>query len=222
MAVIIAAVVAARPATANDDTPARVGPVAGDVLKRPDIIGTQEGLFAQLEDIQTDLPNYYDSVGLPGRWLSRGSDAGLLRQPSTRRARVRSLLAVRHPDLTGPQAWAGAAPAWSPGSGSSTTEPTPSFTPSTPTPSLPIVATGDFNAPAGTGQTVFDRLATGGTFPDTWGSWRQLRGRRRPAEHDRGQGRLHPAVPHRIDDRGRYDRRELRAQRALLTEMIRT
>jgi endonuclease/exonuclease/phosphatase family metal-dependent hydrolase len=35
-------------------------------------------------------------------------------------------------------------------------------------PPLPVIATGDFNEPAGLGQTVFDRLVTDGPLADTW------------------------------------------------------
>jgi endonuclease/exonuclease/phosphatase family metal-dependent hydrolase len=35
-------------------------------------------------------------------------------------------------------------------------------------PSLPVVATGDFNEPAAAGQTVYDLLVSSGRFVDTW------------------------------------------------------
>ncbi len=57
------------------DTPPNSWPERRPVVKRllrqerPQIIGTQEGLYQQLRDIQSDLPSYYDSIGEGG---SRG------------------------------------------------------------------------------------------------------------------------------------------------------
>ncbi|PRX97111.1 endonuclease/exonuclease/phosphatase family protein [Allonocardiopsis opalescens] len=49
-------------------------PVLAALLQReqPTVIGTQEGLYAQLNDIQADLPNPYDSIGVGRQGGSRG------------------------------------------------------------------------------------------------------------------------------------------------------
>src|SRR5262245_31952743 len=45
-------------------------PVMGDCIRsvNPDVIGTQEGLYRQLKDLQTDLPEY--------AWIGLGRDGG--------------------------------------------------------------------------------------------------------------------------------------------------
>jgi endonuclease/exonuclease/phosphatase family metal-dependent hydrolase len=59
--------------TAPNSWPER-RPVVRELLReeKPDIIGTQEGLYRQLRDIQVDLPAAYDSIGLGREGGSRG------------------------------------------------------------------------------------------------------------------------------------------------------
>jgi hypothetical protein len=51
------------------DTPPNSWPERRPVMKqlllqeKPALIGTQEGLYQQLRDIQADLPSWYDSIG---------------------------------------------------------------------------------------------------------------------------------------------------------------
>ena len=56
-------------ATGADNWPAR-RPVMADLFKNttPDLIGTQEGLYAQLKDIASDLPNH--------SWIGLGREGG--------------------------------------------------------------------------------------------------------------------------------------------------
>ena len=60
------------------DTPPNSWPERRPVMRqllqreRPDIIGTQEGLYRQLRDIGDDLPPHYDSIGLGRDGGSRG------------------------------------------------------------------------------------------------------------------------------------------------------
>ena len=46
--------------------------------ERPDIVGTQEGLYRQLRDIADDLPQHYDSIGLGRDGGSRGEAMQIL------------------------------------------------------------------------------------------------------------------------------------------------
>jgi hypothetical protein len=60
-------------------------PVMSDLIERhaPDVIGTQEGLYQQLKDLEEDLPEY--------RWIGTGRDGG---SRGARAAGVRPFLAL--------------------------------------------------------------------------------------------------------------------------------
>lgn len=225
MAGILAATMMGGPVAADDDTLAKVGPVARDELhvmsfnlrfassqppnswqerrpvvrrllrvERPHIIGTQEGLFQQLNDIESDLPNHYESLGLGRDGGSHGEAMQVFYD-----SRRLDVLEYDHywlsdtPDVIGSQTWGGCCPrmvTWVRFFDNRTD--TEFYTVNTHfeafsaqarelsaklvvqrvteelDPSLPVVATGDFNAAAGAGRTVFDVLVTDGPFLDTW------------------------------------------------------
>ena len=171
-------------------------PVMAELLQntQPDIIGTQEGLFEQLNDISEDLGPDYDSIGL-GR---DGGSHGEFMQIYFNTDRLQ-LLSYDHywlsdtPDVIGSQTWEGCCPRM-------VTQATfldldtdeqfhlinthfEAFDAETRALSadlmlersqdmldddLPILVTGDFNEPADAGETVYDALVTDGPFVDTW------------------------------------------------------
>jgi endonuclease/exonuclease/phosphatase family metal-dependent hydrolase len=171
-------------------------PVMRELLRheRPQLIGTQEGLYQQLRDIEADLPDHYDSIG-EGR---DGGSAGEAMQIfyDTRRLVP---LAYDHywlsdtPDVVGSKTWGGCCPrmvTWirflDRTSGEQFYALNTHFEAFDAVareksarlvlqraeqefdPSLPVIATGDFNEPAGAGRTVYDLLVTNGPFLDTW------------------------------------------------------
>jgi endonuclease/exonuclease/phosphatase family metal-dependent hydrolase len=216
LAVMLSAVLAAMPAPAAakdpdalhvmsfnlrfaSDTPPNSWPERRPVMaqllrqERPDLLGTQEGLYQQLRDIEADLPSYYDSIG-EGR---DGGSSGEAMQIfyDTRRM---DPLEYDHfwlsdtPDVVGSKTWGGCCPrmvTWvrfldrltgtqfyavnthfeafdalaREKSARLLLERMEGFDPA-----LPVIATGDFNEPARTGLTVYDLLVTNGPLLDTW------------------------------------------------------
>jgi endonuclease/exonuclease/phosphatase family metal-dependent hydrolase len=159
----------------------------------PDLIGTQEGLYQQLRDIQTDLPDYYDSIG-EGR---EGGSAGEAMQIFYDTRRLDPLEYGHYwlsdtPETIGSQTWGGCCPrmvTWIRFADLRTG--TQFYAINTHLEAfdadararsadlilermgrldadLPVVMTGDFNEPAAEGQTVYDRLVTNGPLLDTW------------------------------------------------------
>ncbi|WP_020579080.1 endonuclease/exonuclease/phosphatase family protein [Actinopolymorpha alba] len=170
-------------------------PVMRELLRaeRPALIGTQEGLYQQLRDIQADLPPYYDSIGLGRQGGSR--DEAMQIFFDTRRL---DPLEYDHywlsdtPNVIGSQTWGGCCPrmvtwirfldkrtgaefyavnthfeAFSADARAKSAALVLSRLPNF-DPDLPVVMTGDFNEAAATGQTVYDRLVTNGPLLDTW------------------------------------------------------
>ena len=171
-------------------------PVLRNLLlaQRPHVIGTQEGLYGQLRDIQADLPASYDSIGLGRDGGSRGEAMQVFYD--TRRLEP---LEYDHfwlsdtPDVVGSQTWGGCCPrmvtwvrfrdlesggqlyvlnthleAFDATARSLSAELILQRVAAEFDPDLPVVVTGDFNEPAAPGRTVFDTLVTDGPWVDTW------------------------------------------------------
>lgn len=164
--------------------------------ERPDVIGTQEGLPQQLRDIESDLPSCYDSIG-EGRDGGRGEAMQVFYD--SRRVDVQE---VGHywlsdtPYVAGSKSWAGCCRrmvTWIRFLHSATglefyavNTHLEAFSAETRAksadlilermnhldPALPVLLTGDFNEPATTGATVYDKLVTNGPLVDTWESAR--------------------------------------------------
>jgi endonuclease/exonuclease/phosphatase family metal-dependent hydrolase len=182
------------------DTPPNSWPERRPVMRRllrqerPQLLGTQEGLYQQLRDIQADLPRHYDSIG-EGR---DGGSAGEAMQIfyDTRRL---DPLEYRHywlsdtPDVIGSKTWGGCCPrmvtwirfldrvtgkqfyavnthfeAFDALARQLSADLMLQRAGEEFAPALPVIATGDFNEPARAGATVYDRLVTNGPFLDTW------------------------------------------------------
>jgi endonuclease/exonuclease/phosphatase family metal-dependent hydrolase len=170
-------------------------PVMRELLLRaqPDLIGTQEGLFAQLQDIQADLPARYDSIGLGREGGSRG-EFMMIFYDTTRL----TPLEFDHywlsdtPEVIGSQTWGGCCPrmvTWVRFRDLRTDEEFYALNTHLEAfsadarersallirdrladfdPDLPVVVTGDFNEAAGTGSTAYNTLVSDGPFIDTW------------------------------------------------------
>lgn len=161
--------------------------------ERPDVIGTQEGLYLQLRDIESDLPAYYDSIG-EGR---RGGRRGEAMQVFYDSRRLNPLEFSHYwlsdtPDVVGSKTWAGCCPrmvTWIRFLDGTTGQQfyvvnthLEAFSAETRAksadlilermqrlnPALPVLMTGDFNEAAKNGATVYDKLVTDGPFVDTW------------------------------------------------------
>ena len=171
-------------------------PVTRALLRqeRPHIIGTQEGLYRQLRDIQADLPSYYDSIGLGREGGSKGEAMQIFYD--TRRL---DPLEYDHywlsdtPDVIGSKTWGGCCPrmvtwikfldlatgkqfyavnshfeAFDAVARQKSAELLIARAQQEFDPALPVIVTADFNEPARTGGTVYDLLVTNGPFDDTW------------------------------------------------------
>jgi endonuclease/exonuclease/phosphatase family metal-dependent hydrolase len=171
-------------------------PVMRNLLRRerPDLLGTQEGLYQQLRDIQADLPSYYDSIG-------QGRDGGSHGEAMQIFYDTRRLDPLEYdhywlsdtPDVVGSQTWGGCCPrmvtwirfldrrtnrqfyalnthfeAFDAQARSNSADLVLERMGQEFDPALPVIATGDFNEAARTGATVYDKLVTNGPFLDTW------------------------------------------------------
>ena len=171
-------------------------PVMRELLRqeRPELLGTQEGLYQQLRDIEADLPNHYDSIG-EGR---EGGSHGEAMQIFYDTRRLQPLEYDHYwlsdtPDVVGSKTWGGCCPrmvTWI--RFADTTTGRQFYAVNTHfeafdaearrksaelllaraeqdfDPSLPVIVTGDFNEAAREGRTVYDLLVTNGPFVDTW------------------------------------------------------
>ncbi len=170
-------------------------PVVRDLLRRerPQLIGTQEGLYQQLRDIEADLPAHYDSIG-------QGRDGGSHGEAMQIFYDTRRLDPLEYdhfwlsdtPDVVGSKTWGGCCPrmvTWirflDRRTGEQLYAVNTHFEAFDATareksarlllermqdfdPALPVIVTGDFNEPASPGQTVYDLLVTSGPLLDTW------------------------------------------------------
>ena len=182
------------------DTPPNSWPERRPVMRRllreelPHLIGTQEGLYEQLRDIQSDLPSSYDSIG-------QGRDGGSHGEAMQIYYDTRRLDPLEYdhywlsdtPDVVGSKTWGGCCPrmvtwirfldrrtggqfyavnthfeAFDAEARRKSAELMLQRSAAEFDPALPIVATGDFNEPAGAGHTVFDLLVTNGPLVDSW------------------------------------------------------
>jgi endonuclease/exonuclease/phosphatase family metal-dependent hydrolase len=188
------------------DTPPNSWPERRPVMKellraeKPHLLGTQEGLYQQLRDIQVDLPAHYDSIGLGREGGSRGEAMQIFFD--TRRL---DPLEYDHywlsdtPDVVGSKTWGGCCPrmvtwirfldkrtgdqfyalnthfeAFDAVARQKSAQLVLAKLAEQFDPALPVIATGDFNEPAITGRTVYDLLVTNGPFVDSWveATWR--------------------------------------------------
>jgi endonuclease/exonuclease/phosphatase family metal-dependent hydrolase len=171
-------------------------PVTRELLRRekPHIIGTQEGLYQQLRDIQSDLPRHYDSIG-------QGRDGGSHGEAMQIYYDTRRLDPLEYdhywlsdtPDVVGSQTWGGCCPrmvtwirfldrytdqqfyalnthfeAFDATAREKSAQLVLARMASDFDPALPVIATGDFNEAARTGATVYDILVTNGPLLDSW------------------------------------------------------
>lgn len=171
-------------------------PVMRELLRdeKPHLLGTQEGLYQQLRDIQADLPAHYDSIGLGRDGGSRGEAMQVFFD--TRRL---DPLEYDHywlsdtPDVIGSKTWGGCCPrmvtwirfldrrtgeqfyalnthfeAFDAVAREKSAQLVLARMAEEFDPALPVIATGDFNEAALPGRTVYDLLVTNGPFADSW------------------------------------------------------
>ncbi|MBE2319429.1 endonuclease/exonuclease/phosphatase family protein [Solirubrobacter sp. CPCC 204708] len=171
-------------------------PVMRELLRaeKPDIIGTQEGLYRQLRDIQVDLPTHYDSIGLGREGGSRGEAMQVFYD-----SRRLEPLEYDHywlsdtPNVVGSKTWPGCCPrmvtwikfldqrtnkqfyllnthfeAFDATARANSARLVLQKMTEQFAPNVPVIATGDFNEAAKPGLTVYDTLVTNGPFEDTW------------------------------------------------------
>jgi endonuclease/exonuclease/phosphatase family metal-dependent hydrolase len=182
------------------DTPPNSWPERRPVVERlleqerPHLIGTQEGLYQQLRDIEADLPAYYDSIGQGREGGSRGEAMQVFYDS-------RRLTPLEHdhywlsdtPDVVGSQTWGGCCPrmvtwvrfedqrtgaelyalnthleAFDASAREKSADLILERMAGEFDPSLPVLMTGDFNEAAEAGATVYDTLVTDGPLVDTW------------------------------------------------------
>jgi endonuclease/exonuclease/phosphatase family metal-dependent hydrolase len=171
-------------------------PVMRELLRREQthLIGTQEGLYEQLRDIERDLGRDYDSIGL-GR---DGGSHGEAMQIYYDEDRLDPLEYDHYwlsdtPEVMGSKTWGGCCPrmvtwirfldrrtgrqfyavnshfeAFDAVARANSAALVLQRMPVEFDPTLPVVFTADFNEPARAGLTVYDRLVTNGPFNDTW------------------------------------------------------
>jgi endonuclease/exonuclease/phosphatase family metal-dependent hydrolase len=181
------------------DTPPNSWPERRPVMRRllndelPHLIGTQEGLYQQLRDIQSDLPARYDSIGQGRDGGSHGEAMQIFYD-----SRRLDPLEYDHywlsdtPDVVGSQTWGGCCPrmvTWirfldrrTGGQFYAVNTHFEAFDATARAksadlllqrmkefdPDLPVVVTGDFNEAAAVGKTVYDKLVTNGPLDDSW------------------------------------------------------
>jgi len=182
------------------DTPPNSWPQRRPVMdalldrERPHLIGTQEGLYEQLRDIEDDLGRNYRSIGLGRDGGSHGEAMQVFYD--TRRL---DPLEYDHywlsdtPEVMGSKTWGGCCPrmvtwvrfqdrrtgaqfyavnthfeAFDATARQLSAQLMLSQATATFDPSLPVVVTGDFNEPARAGLTVYDLLVTNGPWLDSW------------------------------------------------------
>jgi len=170
-------------------------PVMREQLRqaRPDLIGTQEGLYSQLKDIADDLGPAYDSIGLGREGGSKGEFMMIFfDQRRLEPLEYDHFWLSDTPDVIGSQTWGGCCPrmvTWvrfkDKASGGEFYAVNTHFEAFDATarsksadlllqriggfdPTLPVIATGDFNEAGAAGQTVYDKIVTNGPLDDSW------------------------------------------------------
>ena len=170
-------------------------PVMREQLRqaRPDLIGTQEGLYSQLKDVADDLGPAYDSIGLGREGGSKGEFMMIFfDQRRLEPLEYDHFWLSDTPDVIGSQTWGGCCPrmvTWvrfkDKASGGEFYAVNTHFEAFDATarsksadlllqriggfdPTLPVIATGDFNEAGAAGQTVYDKLVSNGPLDDSW------------------------------------------------------
>lgn len=170
-------------------------PVMREQLRqaRPQLIGTQEGLYSQLNDIAADLGPAYDSIGLGREGGSKGEFMMIFfDQRRLQPLEYDHFWLSDTPDVIGSKTWGGCCPrmvTWvrfkDKVSGKQFYAVNTHFEAFDATarsksadlllqrmakfdPALPVIATGDFNEAAKPGLTVYDKLVTNGPLDDSW------------------------------------------------------
>ena len=170
-------------------------PVMREQLRqaRPQLLGTQEGLYSQLQDIAADLGPSYGSIGLGREGGSKGEFMMIFfDQRRLRPLEFDHFWLSDTPDVIGSKTWGGCCPrmvTWVRFEDKATSKQFYAVNTHLEAydatarsksadlilqriagfdPALPVVLTADFNEAAKPGLTVYDKLVTSGTFQDTW------------------------------------------------------
>lgn len=170
-------------------------PVMREQLRRarPQLLGTQEGLYSQLNDIAADLGPAYDSIGLGREGGSKGEFMMIFfDQRRLQPLEYDHFWLSDTPDVIGSKTWGGCCPrmvTWVRFKDKVTSQQfyavNTHFEAFDATarsksadlllqrmggfdPALPVIATGDFNEAATAGLTVYDKLVTSGPLDDSW------------------------------------------------------
>ncbi|MDX3005179.1 endonuclease/exonuclease/phosphatase family protein [Kribbella solani] len=170
-------------------------PVMREQLKktRPALIGTQEGLYSQLQDLQADLGPSYDSIGLGREGGSKGEFMMIFfDQRRLQPLEYDHFWLSDTPDVVGSQTWGGCCPrmvTWVHFKDKATGREfyavnthleaysAPARAKSADLilqriagfdPALPVILTADYNEAAKPGLPVYDKLVTSGKFADSW------------------------------------------------------
>jgi endonuclease/exonuclease/phosphatase family metal-dependent hydrolase len=170
-------------------------PVMREQLReaRPELIGTQEGLYAQLQDIVADLGPSYDSIGLGREGGSKGEFMMIFfDQRRLQPLEYDHFWLSDTPEVIGSKTWGGCCPrmvTWVRFKDKATSKEfyavnthLEAYDATARSKSaelilqrmaafnsaLPVIMTGDFNEAAAPGLTVYDKLVTSGKLADSW------------------------------------------------------
>ncbi len=170
-------------------------PVMREQLRqaRPQLIGTQEGLYSQLQDISSDLGPAYDSIGLGREGGSKGEFMMIFfDQRRLQPLEYDHFWLSDTPDVIGSQTWGGCCPrmvTWVRFKDKATSKEFYAVNTHLEAydatarsksadlilqriagfdPALPVILTADYNEAAKPGLTVYDKLVTSGKFADSW------------------------------------------------------
>ena len=170
-------------------------PVMREQLRksRPQLLGTQEGLYSQLKDIAADLGPAYDSIGLGREGGSKGEFMMIFfDQRRLEPLEYDHFWLSDTPEVIGSQTWGGCCPrmvTWVRFKDKATSQEfyavnthLEAFDATARSksadlilqriaafdPAQPVIMTADFNEAAKPGVTVYDKLVTSGKFADSW------------------------------------------------------
>ena len=175
-------------------------PVMRELLReaRPQLLGTQEGLYSQLQDIAADLGPSYDHIGLGREGGSKGEFMMIFfDQRRLEPQEYDHFWLSDTPNVIGSQTWGGCCPrmvTWVRFKDKATSQEfyavnthLEAFDATARSksadlilqklaafePALPVVMTADYNEAAKPGLTVYDKLVTSGKLADSWVSAEQ-------------------------------------------------
>jgi endonuclease/exonuclease/phosphatase family metal-dependent hydrolase len=170
-------------------------PVMREQLReaRPQLLGTQEGLYSQLQDIQSDLGPTYDSIGVGREGGSKGEFMMIFfDQRRLQPLEYDHFWLSDTPNVIGSQTWGGCCPrmvTWVRFKDKATAKEFYAVNTHLEAydatarsksadlilqriagfdPALPVILTADYNEAAKPGLTVYDKLVTSGKFADSW------------------------------------------------------